>query len=321
MIKDDRIIRTENLSRHFGEIQAVRGLTITIRAGDVFGLLGPNGAGKTTAVRMLTGLIKPSSGQAFVAGYQIGRDDHRIRQKIGLLPETPGLYDALTAEQNLAFYGAMYEVEEIDRQIQGYLELLGLWNRRFEPVGTFSKGMRQKLAIARALLHEPEVLFLDEPTSGLDPQAARLVREFISELKEEGRTIVLCTHNLEEADRLCDRVAVINSHLLAIDSPAELRRKIFGRKVVFHLEQTRSEYLDVLSSFDYVKQAELVGNKLLVEVNDPEANNPDLIRCLVEMGARIQFVGELRRRLEDVYLQLLQTVGESHDEKNKSNHH
>lgn len=310
MTNNQPIIRTENLSREFGEIRAVDRLDLVVHPGEVFGLLGPNGAGKTTIVRMLTALLKPSGGKAFVAGFRVGQDDQKIRRKIGLLPEVPGLYDALTAEQNLAFFGAMYQVEDTASQIQHYLELLGLWNRRYEPVGTFSKGMRQKLAIARALLHEPQILFLDEPTSGLDPQAARLVREFISDLKGEGRTIILCTHNLEEADRLCDRVAVINGHLLALGAPAELRRKIFGRKVVFHLDELEPGLDQVLLKYNFVNQVEIHGNKILAAVDDPETNNPELIKALVGKGARIQFVGEIRRRLEDVYLELMQNSEE-----------
>ena len=305
---NEPIIQTINLSRSFGDILAVDRLTISINSGEVFGLLGPNGAGKTTTVRMLAALLEPTSGEAYVAGFQVGKEDQKIRRKIGLLPEAPGLYDALTAEQNLAFYGAMYGVEEISRQIKRYLELLGLWNRRHEPVATFSKGMRQKLAIARALLHEPEVLFLDEPTSGLDPQAARLVREFIIELKGEGRTIIICTHNLEEADRLCDRVAVVNGHLLALDSPKVLRRKIFGRKVVFHLLKVKADFEQVVLPFTFVSEVQVVENKILVSVEDPEKNNPAIIRALVEAGAEIQFVGELRRRLEDVYLELIKSA-------------
>jgi ABC-2 type transport system ATP-binding protein len=308
MMNNEPIIQTMNLSRSFGEILAVDRISISINQGEVFGLLGPNGAGKTTTVRMLAALLEPTSGEAYVAGFQIGKEDQKIRRKIGLLPEAPGLYDALTAEQNLAFYGAMYSVEEISRQIKRYLELLGLWNRRHEPVATFSKGMRQKLAIARALLHEPEVLFLDEPTSGLDPQAARLVREFITGLKGEGRTIILCTHNLEEADRLCDRVAVVNGHVLALDSPKVLRRKIFGRKVVFHLIEAKAEFEQVVLPFDFVSEVQVVENKILVSVEDPEKNNPAIIRALVEAGADIQFVGELRRRLEDVYLELMKSA-------------
>jgi ABC-2 type transport system ATP-binding protein len=307
MMNKEPIIHTMNLTRSFGDLLAVDRISLSINPGEVFGFLGPNGAGKTTIVRMLAALLEPTSGEAYVSGFQVGKENQEIRRKIGLLPEAPGLYDALTAEQNLAFFGAMYGVEEISRQIKRYLELLGLWNRRYEPVATFSKGMRQKLAIARALLHEPEILFLDEPTNGLDPQAARLVREFIGELKGEGRTIILCTHNLEEADRLCDRVAVVNGHLLALDSPKALRRNIFGRKVVFHLAEIKTTFDQALRSFEFVTDVQMVENKILVSVEDPETNNPDLIRALVEEGAQIQFVGELRRRLEDVYLELMQS--------------
>lgn len=305
MIESQPIIKTKNLSRSFGNITAVQDLTLTIKRGEVFGLLGPNGAGKTTTVRMLATLLTPSGGEAWVAGFQVGKNDQEIRRRIGLLPEAPGLYDSLSAEQNLAFFGEMYGVQDMSSRIQHYLELLGLWNRRFEPVGTFSKGMRQKLAIARALLHEPEVLFLDEPTSGLDPQATRLVREFISELRSEGRTIILCTHNLEEADRLCDRVAVVSGHLLALDAPSQLRRKLFGRQVVFHLVEASPLLAESLKGMEGVHNVEVVENKIVVSMEDPEKQNPALIRSLVENGAEIQFVGELRRRLEDVYLELM----------------
>ena len=316
MINNSPVIVTESLTKRFGEITAVNQLTLTVKRGEVFGLLGPNGAGKTTTVRMLAALLIPSGGTAQVAGFKIGQDDQDIRRKIGLLPESPGLYDSLSAEQNLAFFGAMYGVENTPEQTQKYLELLGLWNRRYEPVGTFSKGMRQKLAIARALLHEPEVLFLDEPTSGLDPQASKLVREFIEDLKDEGRTIILTTHNLEEADRLCDRVAVISGHLLALDAPGELRRKIFGRKVVFHLQEANQVLVGALEKFPFVSEVKVMDNKILAAVENPEEQNPELIRALVNGGAELQFVGELRRRLEDVYLELMGANKDNNHGKN-----
>lgn len=183
--------------------------------------------------------------------------------------------------------------------------MLALWERRHEAVGTFSKGMRQKLAIARALLHEPNVLFLDEPTSGLDPQAARMMRGFIADLKSDGRAIIMCTHNLDEADRLCDRIAVIKGGLLALDTPTALRRKLFGRTVVFHLRRSDDRLTEVVKHFEFVRSAEIIDDKLVVGLDEPENHNPVLVRALVEAGAEIQFVGELRRRLEDVYLQLV----------------
>jgi ABC-2 type transport system ATP-binding protein len=234
------MIITKNLTKQFDQTLAVDGLTISAKRGEVFGFLGPNGAGKTTTIRMLAALIAPTKGEARVAGYQIGEQDSEIRQNVGILTESPGLYDRLSAERNLAFFAHLYRVENVGAQVERYLRLLGLWDRRQEPAGTLSKGMRHKLAIARAMLHEPQVLFLDEPTSGLDPQAARLVREFIASLKHKGRTIFICTHNLDEADRLCDRVAVLNTQLIAVDTPAALRRRLFGRSVVFHLRQDAS---------------------------------------------------------------------------------
>jgi ABC-2 type transport system ATP-binding protein len=295
----------QNLSKSFDAVQAVNKLSVEIRNGEIFGLLGPNGAGKTTTIRMLSALIAPTSGTAWVASYQIGLQNQDIRQNVGILTETPGMYDQLSAERNLSFFAEMYEVEDIPAQVERYLRMLGLWERRFEPVGTFSKGMRQKLAIARALLHEPKVLFLDEPTSGLDPEAARLVRQFIAELKEAGRTIVLCTHNLDEADRLCDRIAVFKGTLLALDTPTALRRKLFGRTVVFHLVEMHQHYVQVAEQFEFVQSAEMIDNKLVIGLDEPETHNPEVVWALVSAGAKIQFVGEVRQRLEDVYLKLV----------------
>jgi len=299
------MILARGLGKDFRKVRAVDGLDLDIPAGEVFGLLGPNGAGKTTTIRMLSALIAPSTGEAWVAGYRVGEADDLIRQNVGILTETPGLYEQLSAERNLEFFAQLYDVQDVSKQVERYLRMLGLWGRRNEAVGTFSKGMRQKLAIARALLHEPKVLFLDEPTSGLDPEAAHLVREFISGLSEEGRTIVLCTHNLDEADRLCDRVAVFKSRLLAMDTPSNLRRKLFGRAVVFHLAEVRSQFADALRRKEYVHEVEPVENKLIVKLDDPEMHNPELIQALVGLGAQIQFVGEMRQSLEDVYLQLM----------------
>ena len=303
-LNKDAIV-VKGLSKSFETVQAVDKLSVEIRTGEIFGLLGPNGAGKTTTIRMLSALIAPTSGTAWVAGYQVGQENQEIRQNVGILTETPGLYDQLSAERNLSFFCEMYEVSDILGQVERYLRMLGLWERRFEPVGTFSKGMRQKLAIARALLHEPKVLFLDEPTSGLDPEAARLVRQFIAELREEGRTIVLCTHNLDEADRLCDRIAVFKGTLLALDTPLALRRKLFGRTVVFHLAEMQPQFAQTIAQFEFVQSAEVVGNKLVIGLNDPEQHNPEVVRTLVGAGAKIQFVGEVRQRLEDVYLKLV----------------
>jgi len=302
------MIQTQDLTKRFGETQAVQGLTLGVAEGEVFGFLGPNGAGKTTTVRMLTSLIAPTSGSAVVNGYAVGKEDRKIRQTVGILTESPGMYENLSAEYNLQIYANLYEVKDVNGQVEKYLRMLGLWERRFDEAGTFSKGMKQKLAIARALLHEPRLLFLDEPTAGLDPEAAHLVRDFIEELRKEGRTIFLCTHNLDEADRLCDRIGVFKTHLLVVDTPANLRTQVFGRKVVFHLKQVESAYLDLLRGMTFIKEARAVDDKLVATLDDPEGQNPEIIRSLVEAGAEIRFVGELRHSLEDVYLQLVKNT-------------
>lgn len=299
------MIETTNLTKEFGSTLAVDDLTLKIPAGEVFGFLGPNGAGKTTTVRMLATLIAPSTGTAKVAGYSIDGEEQQIRRHVGLLTETPGLYERLSAARNLEIFANLYEVDDVSGQVEKYLRMLGLWDRRHETAGTFSKGMKQKLAVARALLHEPQVLFLDEPTAGLDPEASRLVRDFVGELRSEGRTIFLTTHNLDEAERLCDRIAVFNQRLRVVDSPSGLRRLLYGRQVVFHLRETAAHFADVLRGFDTVQSVESLDNKLVASVAEPEHANPELIRALVGAGADIQFVGELRHSLEDIYLQLV----------------
>lgn len=299
------MIELSHLTKHFGEITAVENLTMSVAEGEVFGFLGPNGAGKTTTVRMLSCLIAPSDGSAAVNGYKIGQDDMSIRRSVGILTETPGLYDNLSAERNLEIFAHLYEVKDVKGQVEKYLRMLGLWDRRLDEAGTFSKGMKQKLAIARALLHEPVVLFLDEPTAALDPESARLVRDFITELRKQGRTIFLCTHNLDEADRLCDRIAVFKTRLLVVDTPTRLRSQLFGRKVVFHLQSADDSLVKRIEALPYVKEARLVEQRIIVSVDEPERYNPDIIRLLVSAGADIRFVGELRRSLEDVYLELI----------------
>ena len=305
------MIRTENLTKIFDvgkkqpPITAVNNLTLQVSEGEVFGFLGPNGAGKTTTVRMLCNLIAPSSGNAWIGKHQISQDDQEVRRTVGILTETPGMYERLSADKNLTIFAELYGVDNPAGQVEKYLRMLGLWERRFDAVGSFSKGMRQKLAIARALLHEPRVLFLDEPTSGLDPEASRLVRDFIEQLKESGVTIFICTHNLDEADRLCDRIGIFKTHLVAIDTPENLRKTLFGRKVVFHLESVEPSWADMLRSYDFVKDVQVVDSRLLVTLDQPEACNPIIVRRLVESGAQVQFVGELRHSLEDIYLRMI----------------
>ncbi len=300
------MIHLEKLTKKFGALTAVDSLSLDVGEGEVFGFLGPNGAGKTTTVRMLTSLIGPTGGRATVNGLEIGRDDPAIRQTVGLLTEPPGLYDRLSAEHNLTIFARLYGVGDAPGQVQKYLRLLGLWGRRQDEARSFSKGMRQKLALARALLHEPKVLFLDEPTGGLDPEAAKLVRDFIGELKTEGRTIFLCTHNLDEADRLCSRIGIFKTRLITVDTPANLRQRLYGRAVVFHVKQLLPDWVGAVRALPFVRSAEAADSRLVVGLDDPETHNPDILRQLVAAGADVQFVGELRHSLEDIYLQFIE---------------
>ncbi|MHB0869374.1 MAG: ABC transporter ATP-binding protein [Chloroflexota bacterium] len=301
------MIQIDNLTKSFGGSLAVASLTLNIREGEVLGLLGPNGAGKTTTVRMLACLIAPTSGRATIQGLVVGRDDARIRRIVGILTESPGLYDKLSAQQNLLFFARLYGLEEKlrARQVERYLRVLGLWERRREPVSGFSKGMKQKIAIARALIHEPKVLFLDEPTSALDPESARTVREFIEEMRSEGHTIVLCTHNLDEADRLCDRIAIMKQRLIRVDTPSRLRSDLYGRRVEVRLKEVTEPVLAAVRDLGFVGSVELQDRKLVMALENPEEQNPAVVRAIVEAGGQIQFVGELHHSLEEVYLALV----------------
>jgi ABC-2 type transport system ATP-binding protein len=305
------MLQVEALTKKFGTLTAVDSLTLSVAEGEAFGFLGPNGAGKTTTVRMLTSLISPTSGHATVNGLELGKDNDAIRANVGILTETPGMYDRLSAEKNLTIFAKLYGVKDVPGQVQKYLRMLGLWERRQDEAGSFSKGMRQKLAIARALLHEPKIVFLDEPTSGLDPEAAKLVRDFVAELKTEGRTIFLTTHNLDEADRLCNRVGIFKTHLIKLDTPANLRQSLYGRQVVFHVEHLEPAWVEEIRALPFVKKAETLENKLIVGLDEPELQNPIIIRQLVAAGANLQFVGEVRHSLEDVYLQLIHQTSDT----------
>jgi ABC-2 type transport system ATP-binding protein len=299
------MIKTESLTKRFGDNLAVEDLSLEVAKGEVFAFLGPNGAGKTTTVRMLTALIAPTHGRAWVNGYELGKDNTNIRRRVGILTEAPGLYERLSAIQNLTLYAKLYEVDNVAGQVEKYLRLLGLWERRVEPVGGFSKGMKQKLAIARALLHEPPVLFLDEPTAALDPEAARTVREFVSDIKSEGRTIFLCTHNLDEADRLADRIGVMKQSLIQVDSPENLRQSLYGRRVVIQLVTVTESVRAAVNELAFVKESSQADNSLIIGLDNPEEQNPILIERIVAAGGAIQFVNELRHSLEDIYFTLL----------------
>jgi ABC-2 type transport system ATP-binding protein len=300
------IIETFGLSRNFGKKAAVEDLTLAVEAGEILGFLGPNGAGKTTTIRMLAGMIAPTKGYAIVADHRTERDVEQLHEVIGILTETPGFYNRLSAKRNLEYFAGFYSsIQSRSEQVEKYLKLVRLWERCNDRVGTFSKGMKHRLALVRALLHEPKVLFLDEPTAGLDPEAATEVREMIRRLGEAGHTIFLSTHNLNEAEMLCNRIAVLHTKLLALDTPEQLRRRFFRRQIIVQLEVLDAKVTELVKGLTFVQEVREEGNQLILELTDSERNRPELVKAIVEAGGRVIAVSEKQYPLEEVYLKLI----------------
>jgi ABC-2 type transport system ATP-binding protein len=303
------MIEVKNLTKKFGGVTAVENLTFSVAEGEVFGLLGPNGAGKTTTIRMLCCLISTTGGEAKIAGYPIGNeaDSLAIRKLIGLVPDNIGLYEELSAYENLDYYGKLYECPEAERksQIEYFLKLLELWDKKDQPVSGYSKGMKQKVGIARALIHNPRLIFFDEPTANLDPESSRVVRDFILQLKKQKKTIFLNTHNLDEAQRICDRIGILKTKLLAVNTPEELEKMVWGSKTEIQVEEINDQ---ILAAVRYLnpKELSLAENKIIVTLTDPLKENPDLIQAIVSAGGRIQYVTQLNPGLEETYLKVIQ---------------
>ena len=302
------MIETDGLTRKFGEVTAVDGLTLKVDDGEVFGFLGPNGAGKTTTVRMLCCLISKTSGTARIAQYEVGddADSVSIRKITGLVPDNVGLYEGMSAYDNLDFYGKLYDRTESQRKESNeyFLKMLGLWEKRDAAAGTFSKGMKQKLAVARALIHDPQVLFLDEPTANLDPESAKTVRDFILELKREKKTIFLNTHNLDEAQRICDRIAILNTKLMAIGTAEELEQTVKGRQTVIQLSQMSDAVVKAIERLS-LNNLSYDGGRATFDVTDPERENPPVVRTIVQAGGEVQTVTVQGSTLEEAYLKLV----------------
>lgn len=300
------------LCRSFDGVPAVEDLSFEIPEGNLFTLLGPNGAGKTTTVRLLLGLIAPDAGTARIADYELGQTNNALRSVCGLLTETPGFYDRMSAWENLIFFSQLYRIPQTirDQRLEHHLRGMNLWERRHSLVGTFSKGMKQKLAIIRAIFHEPKVIFMDEPTAGLDPEASLMVREMIGKLKGEGRTILVCTHNLDEAQRLADIVGIINRRLLVCDTLANLQSGAgLTNSIEIELGEPLSDHQGAAIKLPFVKSILGKDRRYVIEVENPTINIPHLVRALVDNEAKVYAVRPKTRDLEAIYLQCVSERG------------
>jgi ABC-2 type transport system ATP-binding protein len=301
-------ITARGLGKRFGDRVAFADVSFEIGHGEVFGFLGPNGAGKTTTVRTLGTLLAPTSGSATVAGFPLTPENAvEIRRRIAIMPEAPGLYLKLSVVENLECFADLYEVPDSRDRIEAALRAVNLADRGRDTCGTLSKGLRQRVALARALLSDPEVLFLDEPTAGLDPVAAREVHELIDELRKRGVTIFLTTHRLEEAERLCDRVAILNTTLRTIGRPDELRDQLFARTITVRTLTPLADPGKVFTGLKAVDgwRSDATAGGYVLAVSDPSVAAPAATRALVAAGADVLSIAESHHSLEDVYLELI----------------
>jgi len=302
------VISAQALTRRYGARTAVDSVSFDVQGGEVFGLLGPNGAGKTSVLRMLAGLIPPSAGTITIGGRSFtAADAAAIRARIGFLTETPGLWDNLSVLDNLCVYARLYGMPRPALAAELVLRPFELWDRRNDRAGLLSKGMKQKLALARALVHEPEIVLLDEPTANLDPQTSRMVRDLLRDLRAQGRAVVISTHNIAEVERLADRVALLSCTLIAIGEPAALRRDVFGRRLRIRMA---GSYPPLAQLAAVVTRAgahdvRIEGKALSMVLESPEALTPSIVRRLVDAGAEIREVYEEQPALEEVYMKLL----------------
>src|SRR6187399_1543951 len=299
------MLQAESLTKSFGPRMAVEEVSFDVRAGEIFALVGPNGAGKTTTLRMLAGLIRPSSGGVRFRGQPTAGIETTLRAGIGFLTEAPGLWDRLTVRQNLKVHARLHGLPQPDRAVDAAMDLFGVTGRASEPAAVLSKGLRQRVALARTLLHDPPVVLLDEPTSGLDPESARDVRALVLRLRDQRRAVIISTHNLDEVDRLADRVALLNTHVVAVDSPEALRARLFGARVRVTLADAAAHYADVLRGAG-VTDVRVERHVISIGFSsDAPRQTPAIVRRLVEAGADIEAVEIEKPSLEQVYLSLL----------------
>jgi ABC-2 type transport system ATP-binding protein len=299
------VLTAQHLTRRFGSRLAVDDLSFDLVPGEIFALLGPNGAGKTTTLRMLAGLIEPSSGRVTIGSDALSRQNgSQLRSHIGFLTEMPGLWDRLTVRRNLLVYAQLHRLPDPDAAVGQALDLFDMRDRAGDVAAQLSKGLRQRVALARALLHRPDIVLLDEPTAGLDPESAREVRELVLRLRSQRRTIVVSTHNLDEVERIADRVGVMRSRLVALNTPAALRAHLFGARVRIVLVQPGATFVNVLEKAGF-SDVRTDAETISIGVDDAAADAPLIVRRLVEAGASVVTVVPEQPSLEDVYIRLM----------------
>ena len=315
-VSGEPALLVRNLTKRFGDRTAFSDVSFDVAYGEVFGFLGPNGAGKTTTVRTLGTLIAPTSGSASVAGIPLLPENGvEIRQRIAIMPESPGLYLRLSVNENLEYFAALYGIRQPEPRIREALDAVNLGDRAKDLCGGLSKGLRQRVGLARTLMSDPAIMFLDEPTSGLDPVASREVHELINSLRQKGVTIFLTTHRLEEAEKLCDRVAILNTTLRTVGRPAELRAQLFQNalvvKVVERLRDPRSVFSDIESVTEWHEDGP---GTYVLTVSDRSHAAPEVTRRLVVAGADVLSLSETQHSLEDVYLAMVESDVEARPE-------
>ena len=298
------VLTASHLTRRFNGRLAVDDLSFELAPGEIFALLGPNGAGKTTTLRMLAGLITPSSGTVHVDGELMTAAASRLRGRIGFLTEAPGLWDRLSVYDNLVVYARLQGVPHVRQAVETALDLFGITSRAADPTAQLSKGLKQRVALARTLLHSPSIVLLDEPTAGLDPESAHETRALILRLRDERRAVVISTHNLDEVDRVADRVAVLRSRLIALDTPAALRSRLFGRRVSITLAEMAGRFESVVRAAGG-QDVKTDHDTISIAVDGDSLIAPGIVKALVDAGARIVSVIPEERPLEEVYLRLL----------------
>ncbi len=307
------MITVESLTKKFGNITAIENISFNINESEIFGFLGPNGAGKTTTIRILSTLISPTLGKITIDNRDNSSNGEYIRSITGLLTESPGMYEKISAYDNLEYYSSFYNIPDSIRKnnIEKYLRMFNLWDRKDDLAGTYSKGMKQKLALSRALIHEPKILLLDEPTAGLDPESAHMVRIFIESLKKEKTTVFLCTHNLEEASNLSDRVCIIKKKIIRIATLSELQNDDKNKRAEIIFTDDADRYVKLLEGITGIKTVHAEKNRATVVIEKPEISNPLIIKKLINSGAGILYFNEVKATLEEIYLDLIK------DEKTK----